>query len=228
MELILIAVLVVVVIAFIAYPLVKGEGGKMTARPNALDSLIAQRDSAYDAIRDLDFDYQMGKLSQADYEQLRDRYKARAAQALQQIDAVAGTEGAGDRIEDEVARLRRRRAATTSGEATGDGATAPTAEADDVVAAQEARLREWRASRRATRGGEEAKSAPAQASESVEDEVARLRTGRGKDTEVAASVPYGKGSAKEVAAARGEFMCANCGTPYHAGDRFCAKCGAKL
>ncbi len=219
MELILIAVLVVVVIAFIAYPLLKGEDDQATTTPNALDSLIAQRDSAYDAIRDLDFDYQMGKLSQADYEQLRDRYKARAAQALQKIDAVAGTAGAGERIEDEVARLRQRKAAVTA-EGAGTGAAADTGgPTDDVLAAQEERLRQWRASRRAARGDEQAKGAPVQTGESVEDEVARLRSGRRRGTQVVEPAPSGRS---------GNQKCANCGTPYHAGDRFCQKCGAKL
>lgn len=219
MELILIAVLVVVVIAFIAYPLLKGEAHPTTVTPDALDSVIAQRDSAYDAIRDLDFDYQMGKLSKADYEQLRDRYKARAAQALQEIDAAAGTAGAGERIEDEVARLRQRRAAAPAESGVGGAATDAAAPPDDVLASQEERLRQWRVTRRAARHGEGTLVASAQAGESVEDQVARLRTSKRKGVSLVESAPAGSGE---------NLQCANCGTPYQAGDRFCVKCGAKL
>ncbi len=120
MEYILVAILVVAVIAFIAYPLFTPSRAKNEPAADALDNWIAQRDSAYDAIRDLDFDYQMGKLSQSDYDALRNKYRARAAAALEQIDAALGREGAETRIEEEVARLReRRRAAVAARERVG-------------------------------------------------------------------------------------------------------------
>ncbi|MBI4787867.1 MAG: zinc ribbon domain-containing protein [Chloroflexi bacterium] len=187
MEFIVIAILVVVVIAFIAYPLFTSPAEQAAPAVDALDSLIAQRDSAYDAIRDLDFDYQMGKLSQSDYELLRDKYKARAAQALQQIDEVAGRDGAESRIEEEVARLRERRKNAPV------AAGMSPAPADDAIEQQVARLRTPRT--KATNG------------DAVEAEVARLRASKSKSA---------------------GLRCRNCGTPYHAGDRFCAKCGNTL
>jgi len=105
LELILAALIVIGIIAFIAYPLFTAPRDEIAEAPGALDGLAAQRDSAYDAIRDLDFDFQMGKLSQADYTALREKSKARAALALQQIDAL-GDNGAGVNIEEQVAQLR--------------------------------------------------------------------------------------------------------------------------
>ncbi len=143
MEYIIIAAIIVVVIAVIAYPLFNGTGPETASTPNALDEFIAQRDSAYDAIRDLDFDFQMGKLSQSDYEALRDKYKARAAQALQQIDAAVGADGADTRIEEQVARLREKRS----------GAKAPSTNGnhrEDDVEQEVARLREKRSGAKAT------------------------------------------------------------------------------
>jgi rRNA maturation endonuclease Nob1 len=125
LEIILIALMVIGVIAFIAYPLFSTPHGNISETPDALEVLISQRDSTYDAIRDLDFDFQLGKLSQADYAPLRDKYKARAAETLKQIDALTGKDNPvdaeaqievqvaqlrqakGDSIEAEVARLRR-------------------------------------------------------------------------------------------------------------------------
>lgn len=107
MEFILITILVVVVIAFIAYPLFTPSHAETASAASALDSLIAQRDSVYDAIRDLDFDFQLGKLSQSDYVVLREKYKARAALALQEIDVAVSDDGALDaQIEAQVAQLR--------------------------------------------------------------------------------------------------------------------------
>lgn len=117
MELILAAIIVIGIIVFIAYPLFTAPRAGTAETPDALDGLVAQRDSAYDAIRDLDFDFQMGKLSQSDYAALREKYKARAALALQQIDALDGN-GAGKKIEDNVAQLRAaKRAAPPAGDA---------------------------------------------------------------------------------------------------------------
>ncbi len=108
MEFIVIAILLIVVVGFVAYPLFTAQRGNKIETPNALDTLIAQRDSAYDAIRDLDFDFQMGKLSQSDYAAMREKYKARAALALQQIDALGGGDSKVDeQIEAQVAKLRR-------------------------------------------------------------------------------------------------------------------------
>lgn len=115
MEFVLIAILIAAVFAFLAYPLFTPTREENSPSSNALETLIAQRDSAYAAIRDLDFDFQLGKLSESDYRTLRERYKARAASVLQQIDAVSGdvAASADARIEEEVTR---RRAAKTPDE----------------------------------------------------------------------------------------------------------------
>ena len=157
MEFILAAIIVLGILAFIAYPLFSAAREDIFETPSALDGLLSQRDAEYDALRDLDFDFQMGKLSQSDYTSLREKYKARAAVALQQIDAIGGN-GDGAEVEEQVAQLR---------------AAKRTALPDDAI----------------------------------EREVARLRAS--KD-------------------ATSNLRCAKCGTPYRAGDAFCAKCGKKL
>jgi hypothetical protein len=158
LEFILAAIIVLGILAFIAYPLFSAAREDMTETSGALDGLLSQRDAEYDALRDLDFDFQMGKLSLSDYTSLREKYMARAAVALQQIDAI-GSNGDGARIEEQVAQLRSTKRAAP-----------PT---DDAI----------------------------------EREVARLRAS--KD-------------------ATSNLRCAKCGTPYRAGDAFCAKCGKKL
>ncbi len=199
MEFLVIGVLVVIVLAFVAYPLfvapsdeaprkarartpAKSTGAQTpqddspSVSADSLEVLLAQRNALYDAIRDLDFDFQLGKLSQSDYQSLRDQYKARAATMLQQIDAATarvGSDGAGAAIEQEVARLRQRKTAEP-----------------DAIEQEVAQLRHKPA------GGD-----------AVEQEVARLRGQRKAGT---------KG------------YCPKCGHPYVSGDRFCAKCGNKL
>ena len=193
MELIVIALVVVVVIAFVAYPLFTATKEQITPTTDALDSLIAQRDSAYDAIRDLDFDYQMGKLSQSDYELLRDKYKARAARALQQIDQIAGRDGAEARIEEEVARLRQRRKSAdvaTGSPARRDAGWQPAPTGDDPIEQEVARLRERRV--KATNG------------DAIEEEVTRVRASKSKS----AGLRCSKCGTPHRA---GDRFCAKCG-----------------
>ncbi len=87
MEYLILSLVLAAVFAYIAYPVLKPPPAE-SSEPNALDALVAQRDSAYQAIRDLDFDFQLGKLSVEDYRTLRERHKAHAVSVLQQIDAL--------------------------------------------------------------------------------------------------------------------------------------------
>jgi hypothetical protein len=87
MEFVLVAIVLAAVFGFIAYPILNPPRTEKT-KSDALDTLLVQRDSAYQAIRDLDFDYQLGKLSETDYSALRERYKARAASALHELDTM--------------------------------------------------------------------------------------------------------------------------------------------
>jgi hypothetical protein len=171
LEYILVAILVVAVIAFIAYPLFTPAGAKNEPGADALDNWIAQRDSAYDAIRDLDFDYQMGKLSQSDYIALRNKYRARAAAALEQIDAALGRAGAETRIEEEVTRLRERRRA--------------------AVAVRETRGANGDAAQSAANAPSAVNTPGATNGDAIEQEVARLRAGRARCTNC--GTPYRSG-----------------------------------
>lgn len=51
-----------------------------------LTSLSNQKETLYAAIRDIDFDYGLGKLSKDDYEELNSKYKNEAASVLKEID----------------------------------------------------------------------------------------------------------------------------------------------
>ncbi|MBI4014136.1 MAG: tetratricopeptide repeat protein, partial [Candidatus Rokubacteria bacterium] len=53
--------------------------------PEALTPLEQERRSLYAALRELEFDYRSGKLSDADYAAMRDEYEARAAAALAEL-----------------------------------------------------------------------------------------------------------------------------------------------
>jgi hypothetical protein len=50
--------------------------------------LLAQRDTIYATIRELDFDYQTGKVNQLDYQARRQRYVLEGVQVLKSLDAL--------------------------------------------------------------------------------------------------------------------------------------------
>lgn len=111
---ILIALLIVGTFAFVLRPLFDAQDKKIWSRSDAgvtaltVDELIARRDAIYAALKDAEFDQETGKLAEKDYEIIRARYIAEAAQVLRQIDRLAPeAEAALDAaIESAVAELR--------------------------------------------------------------------------------------------------------------------------
>lgn len=51
--------------------------------------LVSQKNRVIGAIREIDMDYQTGKLSEEDYQLLRSRYTAAAAEIIRRMDAEA-------------------------------------------------------------------------------------------------------------------------------------------
>ena len=121
---IVIALMIVGAVAIVAYPLFK-QSNQLdvtfagTSDP-VLEGLVSQRDAMYSAIKDLENDHAMGKLSDADYKSLRAKYEAKAVAILQELDNVVGSEPSAraarddEAIEREIARLRRSTATNAS------------------------------------------------------------------------------------------------------------------
>ena len=110
---ILIALLTVGAFAFVFSPLFQERGtrwppsfGGQTAL--TVDELIARRDAIYAALKDAEFDREAGKLADEDYQVVRARYMAEAAQILRRLDQLSPeAEAALDaEIENAVAQLR--------------------------------------------------------------------------------------------------------------------------
>jgi hypothetical protein len=57
-----------------------------------LDQLLERRDTIYDNLRDLKFEYRTGKFSEQDYEQMRQTLESEAALVLEEIESVTGNQ----------------------------------------------------------------------------------------------------------------------------------------
>jgi hypothetical protein len=86
-------------LAFLAYLLlpIALEAGGTLLRPSGarseLGDLYIQREGTYATLKDLDFDFETGKLIEQDYRELRARYSAEAARILTRIDELEAGAG---------------------------------------------------------------------------------------------------------------------------------------
>ncbi len=74
---------------YIFYPLLSGAHwnlGWESASPVKL--LLQRKQTIYENIKDLDFEYKMGKLAEEDYLKLREDFSRDAAEVLRQMDAL--------------------------------------------------------------------------------------------------------------------------------------------
>ena len=72
------------------------------APASELKDLLVLRDVAYDTLRDLEFDFRMGKMAEKDYQELKARYQGEAAEILRQVEDLEG------RLEVETRKRSRR------------------------------------------------------------------------------------------------------------------------
>jgi hypothetical protein len=81
-------VLIGVVAVFVASPLLRtmAERQAVTEPERQAGRWEKQKADAYAAIKEAEFDRQMGKLTEEDYQYLRTKYEARAIEALAQLD----------------------------------------------------------------------------------------------------------------------------------------------
>jgi hypothetical protein len=87
------AIMIVAAFGIVAYPYFKTSreldvSFASTTDP-VVETLVVQRDATYAAIKDLEFDHAMSKLSDVDYKSLRSKYEAKAVAILQELDSMA-------------------------------------------------------------------------------------------------------------------------------------------
>ena len=71
---------------FIFY--IQPDASDLAPHRSKLDQLMERRDTIYDNLRDLRFEYRAGKYSEGDYEAMKNSLETEAAMALAEIDQV--------------------------------------------------------------------------------------------------------------------------------------------
>ncbi len=128
MTVFIVLLLTVAVFAFIVYPFFKQKLGTVdTHRNTELEELHSRRDTTYSMLKELEFDYQSGILTEEDYHDLEKRYKRKGVSLLKNIDQLSEGPGLDDEIEKHIGKLRRSKSKTGG--------------LDDDIEAQVAKLR---------------------------------------------------------------------------------------
>ena len=99
---------------FVLTPLFKEPKGNLEVELLAeteLDRLLNRKAVVYSNLKDLEFEYKLGRLSEADYIRLEAGYKSEAALILQQLDALGVEKNLDEALERDVAARRGRAAA---------------------------------------------------------------------------------------------------------------------
>ncbi len=101
--------LVALVGVYVLTPLFKEPKGNIEVELLAeteLDRLLNRKAVVYNNIKDLEFEYKMGRLSDADFRRLEAGYKAEAAVILQKLDQLGVEKNIDELIERDVAARR--------------------------------------------------------------------------------------------------------------------------
>jgi len=114
MGLFVIGILTAAAFAFVVYPLISPRRHLYYLddmlglnEQKKLNYLYARRSVVYDNMRDLDGEFQMGKLSKEDHERLRDGLMAEAAEVVKEIDEAHIRREVEDAIEADASAQRR-------------------------------------------------------------------------------------------------------------------------
>jgi hypothetical protein len=114
MDLFVVGIIAAAAFAFVMYPLVSPRRHLYylddmlgANEQKKLNYLYARRNVVYDNLRDLDNEFQMGKLSQDDHQRLRDGLMAEAAGIVKEIDEAHIRREVEDAIETDVRSKRR-------------------------------------------------------------------------------------------------------------------------
>ncbi len=101
-------VLAVLTFAFVTYPLFKRRLSSVDSIENRkLQELFSNRDTSYSMLKELEFDFQSGILTEEDYRDLEAKYKGKAISILKDIDNLEKDTNVEEEIEKQVLELRQ-------------------------------------------------------------------------------------------------------------------------
>lgn len=74
--------------------MIEADAGDSAPHRSHLDQLLEKRDTIYDNLRDLKFEYRSGKFAETDFEAMKQTLETEAAVVLAEIESTTGNQGA--------------------------------------------------------------------------------------------------------------------------------------
>ena len=102
---VLVALLAAAAVAYVVRPM-RAEEVAVPEPDAQLEEATAKKQGALLAILDVEEEHEAGKLTEADYRELRLRYELEAVAALRDLDAIDASDPTDAELEEEIARLR--------------------------------------------------------------------------------------------------------------------------
>jgi len=100
--------LTVLSLAFIAYPFFRRRLMLAGTTENVkLQELESRRDTTYSMLKELEFDFYSGILTEEDYQELKEKYKQKAISILKDVDTLEQGTDVEEKIEEQIMQLRR-------------------------------------------------------------------------------------------------------------------------
>ncbi len=97
-----------IAIAYVVRPLLTPGPAPVIVEDDKLSDLIRRKDLTLRAIKDLEFDYHVGKVSEEDFQRVNQRLRHQAIVLIQQIDKLAPDSSAiDDQLEAAIAAMRK-------------------------------------------------------------------------------------------------------------------------
>lgn len=91
MEMLIAPSVLIALVMFVAWPLLKeGQPEETVGEPTDLEVAVDEKDAALANLKDVEMDYRMGKLSDEDYQNLKADLELRAVEALEKVDSLGG------------------------------------------------------------------------------------------------------------------------------------------
>ena len=193
--------LVIAVVGFVTYPFFRASRGtneNVEELSGEAEDLYGRKESTYSALKELEFDFKTGKLSQTDFEELDAKYRSEALVILEAIDLYESE------VAEAVAeRAKKRERAPKSQPSVRARRPRPSAAPARARAARAVALADPEACLCGFVNIEGARFCSA-CGESLEGQTDGLAPGNGERP-----------------------LCRTCGTEMEAGHRFCRDCGAQ-
>lgn len=105
---VLAAVISLTAIVIAVWPLLKPPRGRVLLEDDRLGELIGRKEATLRAIKDLEFDFRVGKMDEEDFQRLDQRLRRQAIGLIQQIDKLAPAGAAIDEaLERQIAAMRQ-------------------------------------------------------------------------------------------------------------------------